>query len=84
MLLRYLVVLITAMGTVSYAGCNIRPTAGPPGTIYHQRNRAVNYDPFPDQNAGPAIEGGRPLQYERPLPEVTKSQTNPYAANRGY
>ena len=64
-------------------GCNIRPDVGPPGTVYHQRNRAVVHDPFPDPHLGPSIEGSRPMEYERPLSEATHSQTaNPYA-NRG-
>jgi hypothetical protein len=63
-------------------GCNIRPDPGPPGTVYHQRSRAVIHDPFPSRHIGPEIEGARPMEFDRPLAEPEGNQTNPYA-NRG-
>ncbi len=74
--------LIASATLALVGGCNLRPDAGPPGTVYHQRNRAVIHDPFPGRFIGPEIEGARPLDYDRPLSQPTGNQTNPYA-NRG-
>ena len=60
------------------SGC-IGPDLRPPGDIYRQRFDAVVHDPFPSDNFGPAIEGARPLEYDRPLHEPTDLQTNPFA-----
>lgn len=57
-------------------GCNIRPSWGPPGPILYQRNQAALHDPFPDNRAGPAILGGRPLGYMHPAAEPTRLQSN--------
>ncbi len=71
-----------ALLIVLVAGCCIRPDSGPPGTIFHQRNRAVIHDPFPSRFIGPEIEGVRPMEYSRPIDEATLNQTNPYARKR--
>lgn len=59
------------------AGCNPSvglPTLFNPGPAGYQRQQAVQFDPFPDQDAGPKIEGGRPLDYNRQIPEVERSR----------
>lgn len=63
--------------TLLMTGCNARPDFSPPGTVYQQRNRAVVHDPFPSDNLGPAIEGARPMEFERPLSEPDGLQTIP-------
>jgi hypothetical protein len=65
------------------SGCSIRPDLSPPGDIYRQRFDAVVHDPFPSNSLGPAIEGARPLEYDRPLDEATGLQTNPFARRVG-
>ena len=80
--MRFISVFGLLLALVMTLGCNIRPDVGPPGTVYDQRNRAVVHDPFPADNLGPAIEGGRPMGFGRPLSEATGMQTNPHA-NRG-
>ena len=64
---------------VVLTGCSARPWWGPPGTIYQQRNNAVLHDPFPDNQAGPEIVGGRPMGFEQPWTEARNSQSSPYA-----
>ncbi len=59
---------------LSLTGCYLRPDFRAPGTKDFQRSRAVIYDPFPDSNAGPSIEGGRPLGYQRPLSDTSRVQ----------
>lgn len=60
-------------------GCGMRPNWGPPGTIADQRNRAVLYDPYPSNDLGPPIQGGRPLGFELPRSEATHLQDSPFA-----
>lgn len=45
-----------------------------PGTIEAQRLRATIHDPYPDQEAGPEIVGGRPRDYAQPLPEAVRNR----------
>lgn len=58
------------------AGCqyNLRDNLAPPGTIWQQRNRAVQFDPYPIDHMGPPIVGGRPREFSKPLPEAFDNQ----------
>jgi hypothetical protein len=47
-----------------------------PGRAQQQRNDAVAHDPYPVDDAGPEIVGGRPREYQRPLDEVTRARMN--------
>ncbi len=65
---------------VATAGC--QGTAGPnwlhPGPAPYQQQRAVQFDPYPENDTGPPVVGGRPRGYETPLPEVDRArQVNP-------
>ncbi len=62
------------------SGCYWLPKFQPPGTIEMQRSQAVMHDPFPNNDVAPAIVGGRPLGFDRPLSEATQNQFN---TNRG-
>ncbi len=75
----FLVISLIAGMAVPLAGCHLRPNFGPPGTIGMQRDRAVLHDPFPNNDLGPAVVGGRPRGYELPLPEATDTQGSPFA-----
>lgn len=55
-------------------GCYLRPNFGPPGTIGMQRSRAVVHDPFPSDDLGPRIVGGRPKGFDRPQAEAENLQ----------
>ena len=61
-------------------GCHLRPNFGPPGTIGMQRSRAVLHDPYPSNELGPQIVGGRPLGFDRPQAETEGLQGSPFAA----
>lgn len=69
---------LVSMGiVVSFAGCSptvSRPDWFNPGPMIEQKQRAVQYDPYPDQDAGPEVVGGRPLDYERQIPETERSR----------
>ena len=64
------------------SGCHMRPDWGPPGTIGDQRARAVVHDPFPRDDLGPPIDGGRPKGFDQPLAEPITIQGSPYARQR--
>jgi len=72
--MKYLPLLFLALEMfASIAGCQgYRLPIGPPGTINEQRNRATLHDPFPETDIGPDIIGGRPREFDRPLPEAER------------
>jgi hypothetical protein len=58
-------------------GCANRPgwgTHGSQGTIDRQKARAVVHDPFPLNDIGPEVVGGRPREFFNPQPEATRQQ----------
>jgi hypothetical protein len=56
------------------AGCAAHPRLWNPGTIDQQRLRATIHDPYPDPDFGPKIDGGRPREYQQPLPEPVRNR----------
>lgn len=59
------------------AGCSstIRwPNWFHPGPTAYQRTNAVYTDPYPLDDVGPPVVGGRPRDYQRPVPEVTRGR----------
>lgn len=64
---------------ITCVGCHIGLRQGPPGTIGNQRERAVIHDPFPSNDLGPPIVGGRPLGFDLPQSEPTSIQGSPWA-----
>ncbi len=66
----------SALGIFALAGC--RDIAGPcwlrPGAAQSQQNRALRYDPYPENEAGPAMIGVRPRGYQKPPPEPSRAR----------
>ncbi|HZZ74181.1 MAG TPA: membrane or secreted protein [Pirellulales bacterium] len=62
--------------SVFTAGC--RGTSYPdlfhPGTIPQQLHSAERFDPYPDNDAGPTMEGVRPPGFDRPWPEPVQAR----------
>jgi len=62
------------------AGC--RGLAGPqlagPGTAAYQQARAERFDPYPENEPGPAVVGARPMEYQHALPEVERARWLPW------
>lgn len=69
--------LIALLAMLPLMGCHLQPDLGPPGTIGHQRSRHTVHDPFPDNDLGPPIHGGRPRGFDRPLAETQNLQRTP-------
>ena len=50
------------------------PRLASPGTAPLQRYNAEQFDPYPQNDMGPPIVGGRPLDYAIPISEVSRSR----------
>ncbi len=44
------------------------------GPAEYQRRRAQQFDPYPENEPGPAIVGGRPQGYDKPPAEATRAR----------
>lgn len=81
---RYVVPLVLV---VLFCGC---PTTGMPrlfnpGPEAYQRQVADRFDPYPENDTGPAIVGGRPREYQVPRAETTRARWNPFTwTNNGH
>jgi len=51
-----------------------RPNWFHPGPAQEQQLRAQRFDPYPENEPGPAITGARPREYEKPVPEVDRAR----------
>ena len=50
------------------------PNSSPAALLQKERNQAVRYDPYPDNDIGPEIDGGRPRDYSQQLPETVRGR----------
>ncbi len=73
--------VVVAVAAACYTGCTPEvhrykrfPDFSHPGWAHEQRNDAVAHDPYPVDDAGPEIVGGRPREYQRPLNEVERAR----------
>ena len=60
-----------------FAGCASRPGWGfswGQGTIDRQKSRAAVHDPYPLNDIGPEVVGGRPREFFNPEPEPARNQ----------
>lgn len=65
---------------LSLGGCANRQGwgfASGQGTIDRQKSRAVVHDPYPLNDIGPPVIGGRPREYIDPQAEVTRNHAVP-------
>ena len=79
---------LTAMAMCTFplglAGCTAEarqrihfPDFAHPGPAAVQRAEAIQHDPYPLDDVGPEIVGGRPLAYQRPVNEVDRARMAP-------
>ncbi|MBX3411888.1 MAG: membrane or secreted protein [Pirellulales bacterium] len=67
------------MATVS-SGCGGGGGGGSflnPPSEQQQRATAQRFDPYPENDTGPPILGGRPLGYREPIAEPSRARWNP-------
>ena len=74
------IAVLLALMTLS-AGCTPEihrymrfPDLYNPGPAPYQRADAVRFDPYPLNDVGPEIEGGRPREYQQPVNEVERAK----------
>ena len=53
-----------------------KPSFLHPGPASFQRNNAEQFDPFPLNDLGPEIVGGRPREFQKPIDEVRRARQN--------
>jgi hypothetical protein len=64
-----------AVGCTPEAHRYIRfPDLAHPGWAHEQRGEAIEHDPYPLDDMGPEVVGGRPREYQRPLNEVERAR----------
>ncbi len=77
-LTRSLGALTAAMMLTFITGCANRPHAwgfpGGQGTIERQKARAAVHDPYPLNDIGPEVVGGRPREFYNPQAEVVRQR----------
>jgi hypothetical protein len=78
---RFQRLVVVAVAAACCTGCTPEvhrykrfPDFSHPGWAQQQRNDAVAHDPYPVDDAGPEIVGGRPREYQRPLNEVERAR----------
>ena len=67
---------LVTVSTAALAGCRslAPPNFARPGTAQYQRSMAQQFDPYPENEAAPAVVGGRPLGYQKPAAEVLRAR----------
>jgi hypothetical protein len=75
--------------TATAGGCSAEasryihfPDFAHPGPAALQRAQAIQHDPYPLNDVGPEIVGGRPLAYQQSLTEEERALLKPPAAGR--
>jgi hypothetical protein len=51
-----------------------KPSLLHPGNEQTQQARALQYDPYPETNIGPTVDGSRPRNYDKAAPEPERSR----------
>jgi hypothetical protein len=64
------------LGCLSAAGCNASRYSERfgLGTIDRQKSKAAEFDPYPLNDIGPSVVGGRPPGFFNPLPEPRRNE----------
>jgi len=64
------------LGCFSAAGCNASRYSERfgLGTIERQKSKAAEFDPYPLNDIGPSVVGGRPPGFFNPLPEPRRNE----------
>lgn len=55
-------------------GCMSGPRWLHPGPAAYQQDKAARFDPYPDNDIGPALVGVRPRDYDKPLAEPGRAR----------
>jgi hypothetical protein len=68
--------VLAAILILSSGGCAGlgRPNWCRPGTAPYQQAKAQRFDPYPDPDMGPEVVGGRPREFQKPIPETERAR----------
>lgn len=69
--------LLVVSACVAACGCGPRfrlPSLFHPGPTGPQQYDAVYHDPYPLDDVAPEVVGGRPREYQKPVPQVTRGR----------
>lgn len=69
-----LVIILLSIQLTACSSTIRRPRLASPGTAPFQRHNAEQFDPYPQNDMGPEIVGGRPPDYAVPVPEVERAR----------
>ncbi len=70
-------ILLVLMLSLTLAACSRtvrKPQLFHPGPAGYQQFNATQFDPYPQNDMGPEIVGGRPISYQRPPSEVVRAR----------
>jgi hypothetical protein len=74
--LLYLIAVVALLPICT--GCRLAtPNVVHPGTEQYQQARARVFEPYPENEPGPPIAGGRPREYQTPVAEVNRVTPRP-------
>ena len=79
--------LLSCAAPILFAGCANRQGWGfssGQGTIDRQKSRAAAVDPYPLNDIGPEVLGGRPRDFMNPLPEPERAFDGRLPSRSGY
>jgi len=78
---RLFCLLLTTAAAAWVAGCRgvAPPNWSHPGTAAYQQSEAERFDPYPENETGPAIVGGRPREFQKPPAEPTRARWLPWS-----
>jgi len=66
--------MLLLCGAVAVGCTSGRPNLRHPGDLQTQRFNAIAHDPYTDVDAGPEVVGGRPRDFQKPLPEPVRNR----------
>jgi len=77
-MVRNLAALSIVAAIIAVGGCRGtgRPQFFGPGSAPYQQQQAQQFDPYPETNIGPRVDGGRPDGYTAPAAEPYRGQPN--------
>ena len=70
----HLVALLAKAGTLAGCAQTSRPKWLNPGSSERQAHQAERWDPYPEEDVGPEILGGRPKGFEHPVAEPRRAR----------
>lgn len=69
-------IALSALALLTCCGCRgyRTPFNTSAGTFQQQRFEAVAHDPYPQDDLGPEVVGGRPRDYQKPVAEPVRDK----------